>query len=320
MNATGEKLFLVVSRIRELTPRIRAYELRSKNNSELPLVTAGSHLGIPIQLNNGKFELHKYAICSNPNQRDFYEIAVPHELDKNSSSLLLNATSVGSEFECEWPENNFHLHADASPAVLIADGIGIAGLLPIAHTLASRGRRFSLHYFGQSKTEMAFADELQVNFPRQTHFYYADELQQIDIMHVLAEAPGNTLFYACGPKAMLDNIENCARTLSISKDQIQLEHSATEKIEADKPVILELAFSNKLLHVSSDQPLLAALRNAKVPVQFDCCVGDCGTCAVKIIEGEAEHRDHVLSDAQKAEGFICVCVSRSKTEKLVLEL
>jgi ferredoxin len=62
------------------------------------------------------------------------------------------------------------------------------------------------------------------------------------------------------------------------------------------------------------------VRATGISVNFDCCVGDCGSCAVKVLEGEPEHRDHVLSDAAKARGRMCLCVSRAKSEKLVLDL
>jgi ferredoxin-NADP reductase len=315
-----EKLSLVVKRIRDLTPRIRAYQLCSKNGTELPLVTAGAHLPFPVYTSGQKLQLRNFFLCSNPNQRDFYEIAVSHETDSGNSVFGNGTITEGTAFECDLPANNFHLHADASPAVLIAEGIGIAPMLTMAYTLAARGRRFSLHYMDCNKANMAFVEELQEKFARNIHYYYTDEAQQLDIMHLLEDAPGNSLFYACGSQKMLEEIERCARSLHIPKDIIQQEHFSTEELEKDKAVVLELGYSNKLIRVQADQPLLAALREAGAPVKFDCCVGDCGICALRILEGEAEHRDHVLSDAQKAEGYICVCVSRSKTEKLVLAL
>ncbi len=321
MTNTIERLSLIITQISQLTPRIYRYQLRATSGSELPLITAGSHIAIPVTLNNGKQDFHNYSICSNPNQREFYEIAVLRkENGAGGSHFIIDNFAVGTVLECGVPSNNFHLHADASPAILIAGGIGITPIISIAHTLALRGRRFSLHYAGRSKTDMAFVDELQKTFTRNLYLYAADEHQRLDIMHVLADAPSNTLFYACGPQKMLAEIETCARMLGIDKDRIQTERFSADKSEDDKAVVLELAYSNKLINARADQPLLAALRDAGVNVHFDCCVGDCGTCAVKILEGEAEHRDHVLSDAQKAQGFICVCVSRAKSDKLVLAL
>lgn len=321
MTKTIERLSLIITQVTQLTPHIYHYQLRATSGAELPLITAGSHIAIPVTLKNGKQDFHHYSICSNPNQREYYEIAVLREENgAGGSPFIMDNFVVGTLLECGMPSNNFHLHADASPTILIAGGIGITPIISIAHTLALRGRRFQLHYAGRRKTEMAFVDELQKNFPRNSYFYAADEHQRLDILSALADAPSNTLFYACGPQKMLADLETSARMLGIDKDRIQTEHFAAEKSAHDKAVVLELAHSNKLINARADQSLLTALRDAGVNVNFDCCVGDCGTCAVKILEGEAEHRDHVLSDAQKAQGFMCVCVSRAKSDKLVLAL
>lgn len=320
MQSTNE-LHLTIANITQLTPRIRSYQLRASDNSELPLITAGAHLAIPILTLDGKHEFRNYAIFSNPNQRDFYEIAVL--LDDNnpgSADFIVKHFTQGTQLTCSLPGNNFHLHADSSPAILIAGGIGIAPIKTIAQTLALRGRRFTLHYTGRSLKEMAFAQELQTAFARQLQLYPADEHKRLDITQILADAPGNALFYACGPQKMLDDIEISARLIGIASDRIQCEYFRSEKADADKAVVLELAYSNKLINAHADQPLLAALRAADIAVDFDCCVGDCGTCALKVLEGEPEHRDHVLSEEQKAQGFMCVCVSRAKGDKLVLAL
>lgn len=320
MTQPANFLTLYIANITQLTPRIRCYQLRALHDVELPLITAGSHLAIPTQATNGKTEFHNYSICSNPTQRNFYEVAILRDDNHRSSHFIFENFKVGMQLECKMPANNFHLHADASPAILIAGGIGIAPIKSLAQTLAVRGRRFSLHYAGRSLNEMAFVDELKTTFTRQVQFYPADENARLNVMQILADAPGNAVFYACGPQKMLDDIETSARLLGIDADRIQREYFSTAKGDKDKAVVLELAYSNKLINAGADQPLLAALRAASVDVNFDCCVGDCGTCAVKVLEGEAEHRDHVLSDEQKAQGFMCVCVSRAKSDRLLLAL
>lgn len=321
MMPNEQPLLLTISQVRELTPRIWLFQLRAQSGGELPLITAGSHIAIPVLLGNDNNELRHYSICSNPNQREFYEIAVLREdSSRGSSSFIFENFHPGKLLECSLPTNNFHLHADASPAILIAGGIGITPIKAIAHTLALRGRRFSLHYAGRSKTDMAFLPELQDVCSRNLLCYAADEGQRLDIMHLLGNASDNTVFYACGPQKMLDDIETTARLLGIAKDRIQVEHFSAPAKDGNTPLILELAYSNKLISVDADQPLLNAVRDAGVDVNFDCCVGDCGSCAVKILAGEAEHRDHVLSDAQKAQGYMCLCVSRAKGEKLVIAL
>lgn len=321
MTQQTDLLTLCISQTTQLTPHIRCYRLISPKGDELPLVTAGSHLEILIQVASGKTEFRNYSICSNPAQRECYDIAVlVDDSNDNGSNFIVETFQVNTQLECKMPSNNFQLHADASPAILIVDGMGVAPIKTIAQTLTLRGRRFVLHYAGSSLNEMAFAKELKTDFARQIQFYPEDENLHLDIMQILSDAPGNAVFYASGTKKLLDDIEISARMLGIAPDRIQREYFSTEKANEDKAVVLELAYSNKLINASADQPLLTALRDAGIEVNFDCCVGDCGTCAVKVLEGEAEHRDHVLSEEQKAQGFMCLCVSRAKSDRLLLAL
>lgn len=316
LNDAHTPLTLIVKSARQLTPHIYAYELRHIDGIELPLVTAGSHIEVLTQSPNGRLITTDYQIFSNPMQRDFYEIAALITPEKTEHHFHIN-----DQLHCTPPSNNFQLHADASPAVLIADDIGIVAIKSIAQTLDMRGRRFHLHYTGPKLNDMAFVKELQESMKRQLKLYAADEQHiNIDPMHIFAEASPNAFFYIAGSKALIQLADAAANALGIARDRIQSQLLGNQPETKDKPVILELALSNKLIKVNADQPLLAALRDAGVNVDYDCCAGDCGTCAVKILEGEAEHRDHVLSTADKANGFMCVCVSRAKSEKLVLEL
>ena len=314
---TDARLQLRISRVRQLTPRIKAYELRTLDNSELPLAGAGSHL--QIEYRPGEFR--PYSICSNPLAREFYEIAVLCEPEgRGGSQFIHEQFAEGQLLGVPAAANHFPLHSDSSPAVLIAGGIGIAPIKAMAHTLLLRGRRFSLHYAGRSRNEIAFLAELEALFTRQLSVYAGDESRRLDMMALMAEAPSNTQFYCCGPQAMLADFETCANALGIAADRLHSERFAPAKFADDQPVVLELVRSNKIIQVRAEQPLLDALRAAGVAVNFDCCVGECGTCAVTVLEGEPDHRDHALSDAARANGKICLCVSRAKSETLVLDL
>jgi phthalate 4,5-dioxygenase reductase subunit len=64
---------------------------------------------------------------------------------------------------------------------------------------------------------------------------------------------------------------------------------------------------------------LHALRQEGVQVPSSCESGTCGSCKVKLLSGEADHRDLVLMEEEKCD-HIMVCVSRAKGNKLVLDL
>jgi ferredoxin len=67
--------------------------------------------------------------------------------------------------------------------------------------------------------------------------------------------------------------------------------------------------------------MLEALEDADIPILSSCLEGVCGTCEAIVLEGTPDHRDSMLSDTERASGkVILTCVSRSCTERLVLDL
>ena len=79
--------------------------------------------------------------------------------------------------------------------------------------------------------------------------------------------------------------------------------------------------SQRTLKVAADQTILNCLSEAGCDPVADCLRGECGVCAVEVIEGEIEHRDHVLTKAEKDAGkIIQICVSRAKSSRLILDL
>ena len=66
---------------------------------------------------------------------------------------------------------------------------------------------------------------------------------------------------------------------------------------------------------------LDALLNAGIDLHYRCKEGVCGTCEVKMLAGEIDHRDGVLSPAEHARGDVMmICVSGCKGPALVLDL
>jgi ferredoxin-NADP reductase/ferredoxin len=84
---------------------------------------------------------------------------------------------------------------------------------------------------------------------------------------------------------------------------------------------VELAASGRVVQVPSGVSILAALREAGLDVLSSCEEGTCGTCETGVLDGIPDHRDCVLEPAERdANDLMMICVSRSKTPRLVLEL
>ena len=97
--------------------------------------------------------------------------------------------------------------------------------------------------------------------------------------------------------------------------------SAETEVATDGGYTLELAKSGKTISVVEGETMLDALLGAGVDIGFACAEGICGTCEVKVLSGVPDHRDHFLTEEDKAANrSIMVCCSGSKSATLVLDI
>ena len=219
-------LKLVVTGIRQLTPHVRAYELRAPDWSDLPPVTAGAHIAVPVRLPDGSVVTRQYSLATHPRRRDTIEIAVLREDAGRGGSAAIHACwQIGTRLATDVPTNQFALHEDGRHAVLIAGGIGVTPIKAMAQALKARGSSFALHYSGRTPTEMAYRDWLATEFPRQLHLYYTriEGGRRIDLHSVMRSAPADTLFYVCGPGRLIEAARFAARELGIAAELLQYE-------------------------------------------------------------------------------------------------
>lgn len=220
------ELALTVTGIRQMTPRIRAYELRADDWSELPPAEAGAHLEVPVRVAGGSLLARQYSLVTDPGRRDLYEIAVLRENDGGGGSRAIHESwRIGTRLRIAPPLNHFPLHADSRPAVLIAGGIGITPIKAMAQALRRRNVPFELHYTGRTPAEMAYRDRLAGEFPSGyfTYFSRVPGQRRLDVVEVLQRAGGDALFYVCGPLALIDAVRAAASRLGIAPERVQHE-------------------------------------------------------------------------------------------------
>jgi ferredoxin-NADP reductase len=322
MNLGDGPLNLVITAIRQLTDNVRAYELRSATKEQLPPVSAGSHISIPVQLKNGTVITRQYSICSNPARRDIYEIAVQKEADgKGGSQAVHDNFTLGLQLNCQPVKNHFPLQLDERPVVLIAGGIGITPIKAMAQALKANGKYFQVHYAGKSRDTMPFLDRLEREFNTDINCYFSDANNRLDINAIIANAPPNAMFYLCGPDRLISAFTLSAKQQFIVPERIHSERFSTTISTDAKPITITLKQSNKTIEVSEKTTLLDALLEADVAIAFSCQTGSCKSCVVKVLNGEAEHFDMVLTEQEKKiENLMCPCVSRAKTSHLTLDI
>ena len=76
-----------------------------------------------------------------------------------------------------------------------------------------------------------------------------------------------------------------------------------------------------MLFRSQDKSILEVLEEHGYDLPCSCREGMCRTCETTVIAGEPEHRDYVLSSAERAAGrTMMICVSRALGPTLVLDI
>ncbi|MDT9002453.1 2Fe-2S iron-sulfur cluster-binding protein [Paucibacter sp. APW11] len=327
-------LALRISAVRQLTPRVRAYELRALDGGELPPVQAGAHLDVPVLLRSPDGRLlpsqRRYSISSNPRRRDAYEIAVLREEQGSGGSLAVHEQyQLDMTLHCALPGNDFSLRADSqAPVLLIAGGIGITPIKAMAQQLQAAGRRFVLHYAMRSAREAAYLDRLQREFgSAQLKRYAADQYERLDPAALIAAATPDTEIYVCGPARLIEAVRAAAGAAGMAGQFHAERFSAVEqaagalqpsRITVHRRRVGQNGTEAVDVPVAAGQSLLDAVEAAGLPAQSGCRAGSCGQCAVQVLSGRPEHRDSALSPAERAAGRLCLCVSGG--EDLVLAL
>jgi vanillate O-demethylase ferredoxin subunit len=142
----------------------------------------------------------------------------------------------------------------------------------------------------------------------------------LDVAAIVAAAPARAHLYCCGPAPMLEAFLAAAAGRPV--DCVHVEYfSAPALAPAEGGFVVVLARSGREIEVPRDATILDTLRAAGLTVPASCEQGVCGTCETRVIEGVADHRDLLLTPAEKASNkTMMICCSGSLTPRLVLDL
>jgi ferredoxin-NADP reductase len=301
--------------------------LADPDGAPLPAWTPGAH--VDLVLPSGT--VRSYSLCGEPSDRASYRIAVLREEGGRGGSAELHSTQlVGRRLPVRGPRNQFEL-VEAERYVFIAGGIGITPLLPMLRAVAAVGRSWTLHYLGRSRGSMAFLAQVAALTGGSVHLYPRDEVERPEIAAALAGVEAGTAVYCCGP----DSLIRATEAAGLGPDVLHLERfgrptltprpveSSVEQLEADPDgdFQVELATTGGVLDVAPGESILEAVRKVRQGLSFSCSDGYCGTCETAVLKGLPDHRDTVLTTEEQAEnGTMMICVSRSRTPLLVLDL
>jgi len=327
---TAPTLQLRVVEARALNPLIRLLRLRAEDARALPGFAAGAHIRVQVTLADGTTDWRHYSLISFATERNAtnaptdYVIAVRKEADgRGGSRFMHEGLAEGGVLTIEPPKNDFPLHTGPGGSVLVAGGIGVTPLASMAARRRAEGAAVRMHYAGRSRDLMAFLPELQALLGDDLRVHAdAEAGAPLDIDALLDGVPAGDRLYVCGPKVMLDAVLARTQARGWEHDRVHFELFTEPLVEeGDQPFEVELAQSGQRFTVPVGQSILDCLIEHGCDPMFDCKRGECGVCAVPVIEGEIDHRDYVLTAREKAGGTVMqICISRAKGARLVLDL
>lgn len=297
-----------------LTPTICRFDLRAPDGQALPGFTVGAHIN--VRTPNGV--TRSYSLNNDPDESDRYTIAVArHASGRGGSSSLVDGTTPGDLLSISSPSNAFELQP-ALRYLLIAGGIGITPIRAIfRHLRAEGGVGARLIYLTRSAEETAYLDEFadpSLNNAVILHHSTASR-RRLDLWPHLAQPDDDTRVYCCGSRSLMDHVR--ALTMHWRPSLIHFEDFAgvSGTDGTSLPFRAIWAPTGHSIEVAATDTLLDALCAHGIDIPSSCESGTCGTCRVRLISGDAEHRDLVLDEHERKD-FIMPCASRAKSASI----
>ena len=315
-------LSLRVTRLTHEAEDVIGIELRSPDGAALPAFTAGAHLD--VQTPSGA--LRQYSLTNDPRERDRYCLGIGLARDSRGGSRSLHQKlGVGDTLQVGDPRALFGLSTAAREHLFIAGGIGITPILSMIRVCIAERMPWRLLYCVRSRSRGAFLWEL-APYNSQVTLHVDEERAGAypDINLFLAGAAPGAHVYCCGPGPLMDSVARQSVDAAIPADATHFERftaAAPVQSDGDRPFRIVLSRAQKRLEVAAGDSMLETLEANGFSVPFGCREGMCGACETPLLKGEADHRDCVLSDSQRAANCsVMLCVSRARGEELVLDL
>jgi reductive dehalogenase len=303
---------VIVRKREDHTADIVKFEMVAADGVVLPEWDAGAHVDVVI----APEYLRQYSLAGDPADATRYVLGVQREPQGRGGSMLMHrAFREGRRVFVSPPRNHFALDETATRTLLLAGGIGVTPMITMAHRLHSIGRPFELHYSNRRRSDAGFlADLATVKWRDHVRLYFTEEGTRADLSHLIPLYEAGFHLYTCGSARYMDAVLAEGSSKGWPDDALHKEYFSVPEAPdyVNEPFLLKLAKSGRTFDVPADKRATDVLQEAGIAVDIKCSDGICGVCAVPLVSGDIDHRDHVLS-AKERERKIILCCSRAKS-------
>jgi tetrachlorobenzoquinone reductase len=315
-NKTPATLQARVRAIKWEAPGVLSLDLTAPDLAPLPAFDPGAH--VDLTLPDGT--LRQYSLCGDPGDTSHYRLGVRDIGGGQSSGFIHRELRPGALVTLSMPRNNFPL-VDSKRYIFIAGGIGITPLIPMMRQASAQGRPWILLYCNRNAAAAPFLAEIG-SLGGQVSMHSSESGTRLDPAQRLAQAEEDTLIYCCGPERLMSAVEKATQAWPPGSAHFEWFRPRTASAdEASGSFEVVCQASGTTVTVPSGRSILDALFEAGIDVPCSCQQGICGTCETRVIAGEVDHRDSILSEDERAANrSMMICVSRARGPRLVLDL
>jgi ferredoxin-NADP reductase len=306
-------------RLRAMTweaPGVLSLQLTAADGSPLPSFEPGAHLDLTLP--DGT--LRQYSLCGDPADTSHYRLGVRAVQGGVSSGFIHGELRPGEILTVTGPRNNFPL-VDAARYIFVAGGIGITPLLPMMRAASGKGRPWTLLYCNRRDEDAPFLAEIRA-LGGEISLHATEAGTRLDAAKRLGPVQQDTVVYCCGPERLMTALETA--TAAWPEGSVRFEWFAPRsRPDSENTGSFEVVCqaSGQTVTVPPDKSILEVLKEAGLDLPSSCEQGICGTCEVRVVSGEVEHRDSILSSSERAANqTMMICVSRACGPRLVLDI
>lgn len=328
--ATTNQILVKVAAKQPLTEDVVGLTLVAVNGEPLPPWQPGAHIELALEtctdaegnVDADNVMLRQYSLCSDCNDNRQWQVAVLREEGGRGGSLFIhNQIQQGDTLKVSEPRNHFPFKP-RKKCLFIAGGIGITPMLPMIQEAEATGLDWRLVYLSRERRRMSCLEKLAHYDQSRITLNGDKEDGYIDLPGLLATCDADTSVYSCGPKPLLDALEQRYAEQANPVWSLDIERFAAGPVDNSGGAFdVVINSTGQRIRIPEGESALTVLREAGIKIPTSCGDGVCGSCETGVLSGVPDHRDSILSEEERADNdYMMLCVSRSVSPELVLDL
>ncbi|WP_150237637.1 1,2-phenylacetyl-CoA epoxidase subunit PaaE [Nocardiopsis quinghaiensis] len=301
---------------------------------------------------DGVEERRSYSVCAPVGQAP--RVGVRLVSGGLFSSWLVNEVRPGDEVEVGAPTGRFVPDlGTAARHVMVAAGSGITPVLSMASSVLRRTDSHVVLLYGNRRSDtVMFADEIAdlkdafgARFelvhvlsrePREAELFTGrlDGAKLEALLDTLVAADAVDHWWLCGPYGMVTDAQEVLARRGVPGERVHQELFFVEGAEPppqahhEEPgvegpsseVTVVLDGRTTTLTLPRGVPVLDSAQRYRPDAPFACKGGVCGTCRVRVCEGEVRmRRNYALTDAEVEAGYALSCQSLPQTDTVTVD-